>query len=158
MEMMEKFESMWHGHLGWATVIKNRFVLDLQDAPHIHSALYCECLEQQELKREGLNKLREAGAAVPALTEWALLNICVSKKDGGFFVVDCRRLSFVTERDSYSIPKKNESIDMLREAQIFLTLNANSECQKIEMNEKDVDKTVIVTQRKIFKNMRVPLN
>lgn len=72
------------------------------------------------------------------------------KEDNLRFCVDYRRLNAVTERDSYPIPRMEKCIVLLGKTKMFLTLDANSGYWQIEMDNKDVDKTVFVTQHGLF--------
>lgn len=102
MEMMERFESMWDCHPGRITVSKHRIVLNSLDAPPIHSTPYRAGPKQRELKRKEVDKMQKAGVAEPAMTEWALPIVLVSKKDGSLhFSVDYLRQNAVTDHDSY---------------------------------------------------------
>ena len=68
-----------------------------------------------------------AGVIKLATAEWASPVVFFPKKDGTMrFCVDYRKLNAVTVRDSYPVPRMDESIDSLGEATIFTTLDCNS--------------------------------
>lgn len=69
--MTEQFQSLRHVHLGRLTVAERRFVLNRLDAPPIRSATYRACPKQWEPERKEIQKMREAGVAETAITEWA---------------------------------------------------------------------------------------
>lgn len=138
-------------------VAKHCIVLNSTDAPPTHSAPQQAGSKQRKLEREEVDKMREAGLADPAKTKWALPIVFVPRNDGSLrFFVDYRRLNSVTERDSYSIPRMDESIDSLAKGQIFSTLDANSGYCQPEVDEKDIDKNVFVTNHGISRYARIP--
>lgn len=70
-----------------------------------------------------LNKLLAAGAIEPSQSEWASPVVLVSKPGGGLrFCVDYRKLNAMTIKDSYPLPKMDESIDSLGEAEWFVII------------------------------------
>lgn len=72
--------------------------------------------------------MREATVAEVAITDWESSIVFVLKKEGSIhFCVDYRRLSAVTEHDSYPIPGISECIDSIGKAQIFSTFDTNLE-------------------------------
>lgn len=76
----------------------------------------------------------------PAQTEWAAPRILATKKDGIIrFYVDNRRLDALTARDSYRIPRMDECIDLLGEATVFSTLDANRGYWQVKNVEKVCD-------------------
>lgn len=67
------------------------------------------------------------------------------------FCVDYSWLNSVVLRGSFPISPIDECFDSLGEAQIFSTLNVDLGYSKIEMDYKDVNKTVLVTYHGLFK-------
>lgn len=66
----------------------------------------------------------------------------VSKKEGTIrFCADYRRLSAVIQRESYLIPRKDECIGLLGEDNVLSTLGADSGYYKMEIEDKQKDKT-----------------
>lgn len=103
-----------------------------------------------------VGKMREADVAKPAKTKSASPNVYLTKKDGWVrFCVDCRRFNAVIERDSYTIPERDECIALLSMAQMLSTIDTNSEYWQIETNGKNVCKTAFVTHHELFKYTRM---
>lgn len=79
--------------------------------------------------RKKIDRMLNEEVIQPTETEWASLVVFVSSGFGILrFCVDYRELYFVTVRDFYPFSRRDESIDWLGEAQVFLTLDASSDC------------------------------
>lgn len=61
------------------------------------------------------------------------------------FCIDYRKLSAVTIRDSYFLPRMDESIDSLGELTGFSTADASSGYWQIDIDERDPDKTAFTS-------------
>ena len=74
-----------------------------------------------------VEKQVKAGVIKPTYSEWVAPVLFVPKKDEKFrFCVDYRMLNTMIVKDTYPIPRMDECIDSLGEAQYFTTLDANS--------------------------------
>ena len=84
------------------------------------------------MSRESLSWLQ-----VPGVLPWFLL-----KRDGGIrFCIDYRKLNNVTHRDSYPLPRIDDSVEALSGARWFSTLDLKSGYWQVEMDETDREKT-----------------
>ena len=67
--------------------------------------------------REHLKEMLEIGAILPLHSPWASLVVLVCKKDGGLqFCIDLRKLNAHTIKDSYSVPRIEDTLDSLNGA------------------------------------------
>ena len=93
----------------------------------------------------------------PASSEWASPVVLVPKPDGSMrFCVDYRRLNALTIRDSYPLPRMDECIDSLGDAQLFSTLDCNSGYWQIPVEPSDRDKTTFTSHEGTFRYTRMP--
>ena len=70
--------------------------------------------------REHLKVMLDAGAIAPSDSPWSNAVVLVRKKDGGLrFCIDFRRLNDRTKKDSYPLPRIQETLDCLVGAKIF---------------------------------------
>lgn len=77
----------------------------------------------------------------PAETKRMSPIVLLSKNDSALcFSVDYQKLNAVPVQNSYPILGMKESIDSLREATIFSTMDANGACWKVEIAEHEYDK------------------
>jgi Reverse transcriptase (RNA-dependent DNA polymerase) len=72
------------------------------------------------------------------------------------FCVDCPKLNNLTERDVYPLPRLDECIDILGNAVVFSTLDANSGYWKVSMHPDDRDKTTFTCHVGTFRFKRMP--
>ena len=157
ISMLEKYESMWDGHIGQITVAKHRIDLVDEGMRPIHAHPYRAGPKRRELEKAELDNMLKEGIAEPATTEWASPIVFAPKKDGTLrFCVDYRRLNAMTIRDSYPIPRMDECIDSLGNAQVFSTLDANAGYWQVELDERDKDKTAFVTHHGLYRYTRMP--
>jgi len=156
-DMMEEFTSMWDGNLGTISAVKHRIDLDPPDSQPVHSAPYRAGPATRQLEKNEIDKMLGMGVIEPAQTEWASPIVFAPKKDGAMrFCVDYRRLNAMTLRDSYPIPRMDECIDSLGDANIFTTLDANCGYWQIEIADQDKDKTTFTSHHGLYRFVRMP--
>jgi transposase InsO family protein len=101
--------------------------------------------------------MKDLDVVEPAGGPWASPVVLIPKPDGSVrFCVDYRRLNAVTIKDSYALPRIDDSIDSLGGAQYFSTLDANSGYWQIAVSPNDQDKTTFTTHRGLFRFKRLP--
>lgn len=85
--------------MGRIKVAKHRFGLKLTDASTVLSAQYPTAFKQRDREHKEIEKMHEAGFATPAVADWVLPNVFVSKKDSSLqFCIDHQRLNAVIEQ------------------------------------------------------------
>ena len=133
--MMSCHESMWGGRLGEISVTSHNIDLVAGTRP-IMQHPYRSGLRNREVIAEHVRKQLEAGVIEPAISEWASPVVLAAKKDGTLrFCVDFRRLNAVTIPDSYPLPRMDDCLDSLGNANVYhpgceQRLLANSDCHR----------------------------
>ncbi|KAK4295125.1 hypothetical protein Pmani_032308 [Petrolisthes manimaculis] len=97
-------------------------------------------------KREEMQQAVESMAALGLIersdSPWSSPVVLVEKKDGTkCFCVDYRALNGVTVKDSYPLPRIDDTLDALIGAEWFSTLDLKSGYHQVEMEEEDKKKT-----------------
>src|SRR3954465_13966274 len=82
---------------------------------------------------------------------WASPIVLVKKKNGKTrFCVDYRKINKITKRDAYPLPRIDEILDSLENAQWFSSLNLASGYWLVEIREDDKEKTTFTTKFGIY--------
>ena len=106
--------------------------------------------KRQALKCE-LDRLLSLGVIEPSSSSWASPVVLVTKKDGSLgLCVDYRKVNDFIIKDSYALPRIDDSLDALRGAKWFSTLDLASGYWQVPMDPKDIDKTAFATPYGLF--------
>ena len=86
---------------------------------------------------EHLQEMLDGGAIHPSQSPWCNAVVLVWKKDGGlWFCIDFRRLNARTKKDSYPLPRKQETMESMVGAQFFSMMDLKSGFWQVKMAEK----------------------
>lgn len=114
-------------------------------------------MHKQEEAERILTDMISSGVVEPSSGPWSSPIVLVQKKDGSLrFCVDYRKVNTMTEKDSYPLPRINDSLDMLGGATWFSTLDLASGYWQIEVKEEDRPKTAFVTHRGLYQFCVMP--
>lgn len=106
--------------------------------------------QQLKYEREEFAQIEKAGVPKPAVAEWALSTVFVSKKNGSLrFCVDYYRINAVTVQDSFCIPRIGKCIDSKGKARILVTLDTSLEYRQIKIDNNDANETAVVAHNRL---------
>ena len=117
----------------------------------IHSRVYrTDPIKQQHISTI-INDMLSSGQIQKSYSSWSSPVLLVKKKDGSYrFVIDYRQLNNITERDSYPLPRIDETLNRLNGNNYFSKLDLKTGYHQIPIHSSDKEKTTFVTYNGIF--------
>ena len=132
-------------NLGHTTVIKHQ--IDTGNEPLIRQqARRVPPVHQQEAKQL-LNDMLDSNIITPSSSPWASPVVFVRKKDSSLrFCVDYLKVNVITRKDTYPLPRVDETLDTLACCKWLTTLNLLSGYWQVEVDEKDREDSFYYTR------------
>ena len=119
-------------------------------APHLRKPL-----------KEQVERWLSQGIIAPCDGPWASPIVAVPKKNGGWrFCADYRALNSVTKRDSRPVANLEEKLAQVRgdhkkPIKYYASLDLSEAYHSVEIDEKDQEKTALITPMGLYKYMRM---
>ena len=93
-----------------------------------------------------VERMLNMGVITPSMSPWASPVVMVKKKYGSWrFCIDYRKVNSVTKKDSYPLPRIDDTLDALVGSRWFSTLDLASGYWQVEMDPEDTEKTAFCT-------------
>ncbi|KAL1272916.1 hypothetical protein QQF64_028778 [Cirrhinus molitorella] len=106
---------------------------------------------RQDAADKALLDMQRAGIIEPSESAWAAPVVMVPKKGGQWrFCVDYRRLNEVTRKDSYPIPRVDESLDLVAGSSWFTSLDLRTGYWQVPLAPDARPKTAFSTGRGLW--------
>ncbi|KAJ8351885.1 hypothetical protein SKAU_G00233610 [Synaphobranchus kaupii] len=104
-----------------------------------------------------LREMLESRVITEIASPWAAPVVLVRKKDGAWrFCVDYRWLNAVSHRDAYPLPRIEESLTGLKQADWYSTLDLVSGYWQVEVDPADREKTAFATPMGLYQFNQMP--
>ncbi|GFV89785.1 retrovirus-related Pol polyprotein from transposon 412 [Trichonephila clavipes] len=140
--LFQEFEDVFSRNssdIGHTTVTQHR--IDTEDHPPIKQHPRRLPFAKQEEVGTLLREMQENDIIEPSSSPWASPIVLVRKKDGSTrFCVDYRKLNDVTKKDSYPLPRIDDTLDTLSGHKWFSTLDLKSGYWQVEIHPEDREK------------------
>ena len=106
---------------------------------------------------EQVEAMRLAGVVRPSASPWASPVVLVTKKDGSVrFCVDYRALNARTRKDTYPLPRVDDTLQALVGAVVFTVMDMAKGYWQIPLAAEDAEKTAFVTPDGLFEFTVMP--
>ena len=107
--------------------------------------------------QDEVQKMLKQGVIEPSDSPWASPVVLVRKKDGSLrYCIDYRKLNDITIKDSYPLPRIDESLDSLSKTKYFSTLDLASGYWQIGLDEDAKKKSAFCTTSGLFQFKVMP--
>nr|XP_055054004.1 uncharacterized protein LOC129439426 [Misgurnus anguillicaudatus] len=127
------------------------------NAPPIRQRARRLPVSRQTAAEHCLEEMRAAGVIEPSESPWASPVVLVPKKGGSWrFCVDFRRLNEVTVKDSYPLPRVDESLDRIAGSQWFSSLDLRSGYWQVALSADSRPKTAFTTGTGLWQFKTLP--
>ncbi|GFU25503.1 hypothetical protein TNCV_3621031 [Trichonephila clavipes] len=140
--LFQEFEDVFSRNssdIGHTTVTQHR--IDTADHPPIKQHPRRLPFAKQEEVGTLLREMQENDIIEPSSSPWASPIVLVRKKDGSTrFCVDYRKLNDVTKKDSYPLPRIDDTLDTFSGHKWFSTLDLKSGYWQVEIHPEDREK------------------
>lgn len=114
--------------------------------------------QKEEVSQE-LKRMLDVGVIKPSKSPWASPIVIVRKSDGSIrFCVDDRKVNEVTIKDSYPLPRINDSLDVLHKSSWYSVLDLQSGFWEVKMDPADQEKTAFVTNSGLYEFTKMPFS
>ena len=106
---------------------------------------------KREEEQKAIQQMLEQKVIEPSISPWASPVVLVKKKDGSTrFCVDYRKLNDLTVKDSYPLPRIDDSLQTLRGGGYFSTMDLQSGYWQVPVHPEDASKTAFTSTHGLF--------
>lgn len=154
--LLERYNSLWDGTLGTIKETVHRIRLKPGAVP-VRQHPYKSGPRTRLVEEEQVRLMDSLGVIEPSHGEWASPVVIVPKPGGGKrFCIDYRRLNEMTVKDAYPIPRMDECLDSLGNANVFSTLDCNAGYWQIPVAKEDRPLTAFTCHSGTWQCKRLP--
>lgn len=144
-----------YAQLPGTDLLEHRIPIDSHPPICVPMRRYAE--RERSVIAEQVSEMLAAGVIRPSCSPWAAPVVLVRKKNGTLrFCVDYRELNKHTIPDSYPLPRIDDTIDTVRNARFFSSLDLRAGYWQINVAEEDKFKTAFRTPSGLYEFNRMP--
>jgi hypothetical protein len=149
-QLVKKYPDVFTSKPGKTTKLKHQ--IDIKEGTRPLNAPPYRCApNRRKIIEENINEMLKEKIISPSNSPWASPVVLAPKKDGSFrFCIDYRKLNAVTIRDAYPIPRVDDTLDALEEAQFISTVDLRSGYWQVEMDPKSQAMTAFISHKGLF--------
>ncbi|GFS58829.1 retrovirus-related Pol polyprotein from transposon 297 [Trichonephila clavipes] len=157
-ELLRKFSGLFtKTDKSTATKTNVKHMIFTGDHAPINQRAYRVSPTERRIIHEEVQKMLDEGIVQPSESPWSSPIVLVRKKDGSWrFCVDYRKLNSVTKKDVYPLPRIDDTLDCLKGAMFFSSMDLRSGYWQIEIDEADREKTAFITPEGLYEFKVMP--
>ncbi len=153
--LLESFSDLFDGHLGRTSLTEHS--IDTGNAKPVHLPPCRTSPAKTQLIEDQIGKMLTDGIIEPATGPWAAPVVIVQKPCGEpRLCVDYRGLNQLTVKDSYPLPRVDESLDFLSRGKFLTTIDLARGYWQVSMAEDSKHKTAFVSHCGLFQFRVLP--
>lgn len=123
----------------------------------LRSRPYRVSASEREVIQNHVSDMLRKNIIQDSSSPWSSPVVLVKKKDNTWrFCVDYRRLNKITKKDVYPLPRIDDALDSLHNANYFSSIDMRSGYWQISVDEKDREKTAFVTPDGLYEFRVMP--
>ncbi|GFW97567.1 retrovirus-related Pol polyprotein from transposon 412 [Trichonephila clavipes] len=139
------------------TRLKTRHQIDTGEHPPIKQHPRRLPFAKQEEVQKLIRDMKGNDVTEPSSSPWVSPIVLVQKKDGSAgFCVDYHRLNDISKKDSYPLPRIDNTLDTLARNTWFSTLDLKSGYWHVELHPGDKEKTAFTTGQELWQFKVMP--
>lgn len=155
-KILDKRKTMWYGTVGFLHATVHRMDTEDGTAP-IQQAPDRTGLRKREIITHCVNAMHKEDVIRRRHSVWSSPVVVVPKKNGEpRFCVDYRRLNAITRKEACHIPRVEDCLDSLGEAQFFWTLDCTAGYLQVPLLAEDREKTAFTCHDGLFEWLVMP--
>jgi hypothetical protein len=137
--------------------LKTKHRIITQDHPPIYQHAYRVPESIKKQQKELIDDMERKSQIRKSQSPWAFPILLVKKHDGSpRFVVDYRKLNSITIRDSYPLPRIDDTINQLAGARFYSKFDLKHGYHQIPIDPRDRCKTAFITSFGLFEYNVLP--
>ncbi len=141
--------------LGVTDLVEHR--INTGDAQPVRQRARRLPIQQREVEKEQIEDMLKRGIVTESQSPWASPVVLVRKKDNTWrWCVDFRAVNLLSIKDSYPLPRIDDSLDRLSGAKWFSTLDLQSGYWQVKMAPEDQAKTAFITSQGLYEFKVMP--
>ncbi|GBM59103.1 Transposon Ty3-G Gag-Pol polyprotein, partial [Araneus ventricosus] len=157
-ELLQEFQNLFptsDSDVGRCNMTQHR--INTGNHPPIKQYPRCLPLAKKEEAERLVKEMVDNGIIEESSGPWALPIVLVKKKDGSTrFCVDYRKLNEITIKDSYPLPRIDDTLDALNGSQWFSILDLKGGYWQVEIQPEDKEKTAFTTGQGLWQFKVMP--
>jgi RNase H-like domain found in reverse transcriptase/Reverse transcriptase (RNA-dependent DNA polymerase) len=157
-ELLRKYSCLFDGvDLGPIDGLAHH--IETRGARPVHQSPYRAGPHERRMIEQEVERMLHLKVIQPSMSAWSSPVVLVPKTDGTIrFCADYRKLNELTVRDSFPLPRLDDTLDSIGDATIFSTLDARAGFWQVPMHQADQEKTAFTSHKGLYEFLKMLFN